>query len=162
MAQEYISQLSEVIEGRVSKKLSKKFSRMESRSLGDLYKLGKFLLNPRFRTGFGTVPGTTRNGDSGNREPSVDRSPNDPCTEAMISSHYSLNLNSSEVEEQPHMVQELQKTFAIVLKWRQEFKKRIPTAPLELHQENRRLALQVSHNFAVRTPLQQMKQTRSC
>ena len=46
MAQEYISQVSEEIEGRVTKKLSKEFSRTESRNLGPLSKLDEFLLNP--------------------------------------------------------------------------------------------------------------------
>ena len=102
MAQEYISQVSEEIEGRVTKKLSKEFSRTESRILGALSKLDEFLLNPQFRTCSVAVPGTTRNSDSGNREPNGDRSPNDPRPEAMISSHHSGILNSSEVEEYPH------------------------------------------------------------
>ena len=102
MAQEYISQVSEEIEGRVTKKLLEEFSRTESRILGALSKLDEFLLNRQVRTCSVVVPGTTRNGNSGNREPSRDRSPNDPCPEARISSHHSGNLNSSEVEECPH------------------------------------------------------------
>ena len=102
MAQEYISQVSEEIEGRVTKKLSKEFSRTESRILGALSKVDEFLLNPQVRTCSVAVPGTSMNGDSGNREPNGDRSPNDPCPEAMLSSHHSGNLNSSEVEEYSH------------------------------------------------------------
>ena len=102
MAQEYISQVSEKIEGRVIKKLSKEFSRTESRISGALSKLDEFLLKPQVQTCSVAVPGTCRNSDSGNREPNGDRSPNDPCPEAMVSSHHSGNLNSSEVEEYPH------------------------------------------------------------
>ena len=102
MAQEYNSQVSEEIEGIVTKKLSKEFSRTESRILGALSKLDEFLLSPQVRTCSVAVPGTTRNSDSGNREPNGDRSPNDPCPEARISSHHSGNLNNSEVEEYPH------------------------------------------------------------
>ena len=102
MAQEYISQVSEEIEGRVAKKISKEFSRTESRVLGALSKLDEFLLNPQVRTCSVGVPETTRKSDSGNRELNEDRSPNDPCPEARISSHHSGNLNSSEVEEYPH------------------------------------------------------------
>ena len=102
MAQEYISLVSEEIERRVTKKLSKWFSRTESRILSALSKLDEFLLNPEVRTCSVAVPGTTRNSDSGNREPNGDRSPNDSCPEARISSHHSVNLNSSEVEEYPH------------------------------------------------------------
>ena len=102
MAQEYISQVSEEIEGRMTEKLSKEFSRTESRILGALSKLDEFLLNPQVRTCSVAVPGTSRNSDSGNREPTGDRSLNDPCPEVVCSSHHSGNLNSSEVEECPH------------------------------------------------------------
>ena len=104
MAQEYISQVSEEIEGRLTQKLSKEFSRTESRILGALSKLDEFLLNPQVRTCSVAVPGTTRNSDSGKREPNGDYSPNDPCPEARISSHHSRNLNGSEVEEYPHSI----------------------------------------------------------
>ena len=50
LTQDYISQVSEEIEGRVTKKLSKEFSRTESRILGALSKLDEFLLNPQVRT----------------------------------------------------------------------------------------------------------------
>ena len=42
LTQDYISQVSEEIEGRVTKKLSKEFSRTESRILGALSKLDDF------------------------------------------------------------------------------------------------------------------------
>ena len=99
MAQEYISQVPEEIELRVTKKLSKEFSWTESRILGALSKLDEFLLNPQVRTCSVAVPGTTRNSNSGNPEPNWDRSPSDPCPEAMNSSNHSGNLNRSEVEE---------------------------------------------------------------
>ena len=47
MDQEYTSQVSEEIERRVTEKLSKEFSRTESRFLGALSKLHEFLLNPQ-------------------------------------------------------------------------------------------------------------------
>ena len=102
MAQEYISQVSEEIERRVTTKLSKEFSRTESRILGALSKLDEFILDPQLRTCSVAVPGTSRNSDSGNREPNGDRSPNDPFPETMVCSHHSGNLNSSKVEEYPH------------------------------------------------------------
>ena len=59
--------------------------------------------------------------------------------------------------------QELQKEFAMATTWWQQFKKSFPTAPLQFPQEvKRRRAPQVSHNFAVRTPLRQLKQTKFC
>ena len=102
MAQEFIFQVSEEIEGRVTKKLSKEFSRTESRILGALSKLDEFLLNPQVRTCSVAVPGTSRSSNSENREPTGDRSLDDPCPEVRFSSHHSGNLNSSEVEEYPH------------------------------------------------------------
>ena len=102
MAQEDISRVSEEIEGRVTKKLSKEFSRTESRILGALSKLDELLLNPQVRTCSVAVPGTSRNSNSENREPTEDRSLNDPCPEVVFSSHHSGHLISSEVEEYPH------------------------------------------------------------
>ena len=50
MAQDYISEVFEEIEGRVTKELSKEFSRTESHILGALSELVEFLLNPQVRT----------------------------------------------------------------------------------------------------------------
>ena len=102
MAQDYISQVSEEIEGRLPKKLSKEISRTESRILGALSKLDEFLLNPHVRTCSVAVPGIPKNSNSENREPTRDRSLDDPCPEVRYSSHHSGNLNSPEVEEYPH------------------------------------------------------------
>ena len=79
LTQDYISEVSEEIEGRVTKKLSKEFSRTESRILGALSKLDEFLLNPQVRTCSVAVPGTSRNNNSENRETTGDRSSDDPC-----------------------------------------------------------------------------------
>ena len=53
--QDYISQVSEEIEGRVTKKLLKEFSKTESRILGALSKLDEFLLSPQVREHPGTA-----------------------------------------------------------------------------------------------------------
>ena len=81
MGQEYISHVSKQIEKRVTKKFSKEFSRTESRILGALSKLDKFLLKPQVRTCSVAVPGTSKNNNSENREPTGDRSLGDPCPE---------------------------------------------------------------------------------
>ena len=104
MAQEYISQVSEEIESRFSKILSKEFSRTESRVLGTLSKLDEFLLNPQFQTCSVAVPETFRNNDLENREPTGDCSLGDPCPEAVFSTYHSSNLNDSEQEEIHQMV----------------------------------------------------------
>ena len=82
--EEYITQLSEEIEGRVSKKLSQEFSRTESRILGALSKLDESLLNQKIRTHSETVPGTFRNTNVGNQGTNEDDSQSDPHPEAGI------------------------------------------------------------------------------
>ena len=102
MAQENISQVSEEIEGRVTKKLSKEFSRTMSRILGALSKFDEFLLNSQVRTCFVAVPETFRNKDSENREPIEDRSLFDPYPEAVLPSCHPSNLKDSEQDGTHH------------------------------------------------------------
>ena len=102
MAQEYISQVSEEIEGRVTKKLSKEFSRMETSILCALSELDEILLSPQVRTCSVAVPGTSRNNGSENREPNGDRSLGDPCSEVVLSACHPINLNDSRQEEAHH------------------------------------------------------------
>ena len=82
--EEYITQLSEEIEGRVSKKLSQEFSRTESRILGALSKLDEFLSNQQIQTHSKTVPGTFRNTNVENQGTNEDDSQTDPHPEAGI------------------------------------------------------------------------------
>ena len=88
LTQEYISQVSEEIEGRVTKKLSKEFSRTESRILGALSKLDEFLLNPQVRTCSATVPGTSRSSNLENQGTNEDRPTDDLGPEVEFSSPY--------------------------------------------------------------------------
>ena len=89
LTQDYISQVSEEIEGRVTKKLSKEFSRTESRILGALSKLDEFLLNPQVRACSVAVPGTSRSSNLENQGTNEDRPSEDPGPEVEFSSpHY--------------------------------------------------------------------------
>ena len=106
LTQDYISQVSEEIEGRVTKILSKEFSNRESRILGALSKLDEFLLNPQVRICSVAVQGTSRNANSENRETHGDRSSDDPYPEVGYFPHHSGQLNSSETETISHMVTE--------------------------------------------------------
>ena len=106
LTQDYISQVSEEIEGRVTKKLSKEFSKTESRILGALSKLEEFLQNPQVRTCSVAVQGTSGNANSENRETHGDRSSNDPYPEKGYFPHHSGQLNSPETETNSHMVTE--------------------------------------------------------
>ena len=82
--EEYITQVSEEIEGRVSRKLSQEFSRTESRILSALSKLDEFLLNQQITTHSETVPGTFRNTNVENQGTNEDDSQSDPHPEAGI------------------------------------------------------------------------------
>ena len=95
--EEYITQVSEEIEGRVSKKLSQEFSRTESLTLGALSKLDEFLLNPQTRTNSGTVPGTFRNTNVENQGTNENDSQSDPHPEAGIFRSHSTQNSGSKV-----------------------------------------------------------------
>ena len=86
LTQDYISQVSEEIEGRVTKRLSKEFSRTESRILGALSKLDEFLLNPQVRTCSVVAPGTSRSSNLGTQGTNEDRPSDDPGPEVEFSS----------------------------------------------------------------------------
>ena len=59
--EDYITQVSEEIDGRVTKKLSQEFSRTKNRILGALARLDDFLMNPLIQGHSGTTPETSRN-----------------------------------------------------------------------------------------------------
>ena len=111
LTQDYISQVSEEIEGRVTKKLSKEFSRTESRILGASSKLYEFLLNPQIRTCSVAVPGTSRSGNLENQGTNEDRPSDDPGPEVEYSSpHFGAETNphmvtgvTSETRQHPHI-----------------------------------------------------------
>ena len=79
--EEYITQLSEEIESRVSKKLSQEFSQTESRILSGLSKLDEFLLNQQIQMHSGTVSGTFRSTNVENQATNEDDSQSDPHPE---------------------------------------------------------------------------------
>ena len=75
--EDYITQVSEEIEGRVTKKLSQEFSRTENRILGALARLDDFLMNPLLQGHSGTTPETSRNVFSINQGTNEDESQSD-------------------------------------------------------------------------------------
>ena len=116
LTQDYISQVSEEIEGRVTKKLSKEFSRTESRILGALSRLDEFLLNPQVRTCSVVAPGTSRSNNLENQGTNEDRPSDDPGPEVQISSPivgtetdpHMVTRAQREFRQQPHMAMETQ------------------------------------------------------
>ena len=80
--EDYITQVSEEIEGRVTKRLSKEFSRTENRILGALARLDDFLMNPLLPGHSGATPEPTRNILNASQGTNEDDSQNDPHPEA--------------------------------------------------------------------------------
>ena len=80
--EEYITQVFEEIEGRITKKLSQEFNRIESRISDALSKLDEFLSNQQIHSE--TVPGTFRNINVENQGTNEDDSQSDPHPEAGI------------------------------------------------------------------------------
>ena len=97
LTQDYNSQVSDEIEGRVTKKLSKEFNKTESRILGALSKLDEFLLNPQVRI-CSVVQGATRNANSENWETHGDLSLSDLYSEGGYFHHHSGQPNSPEAD----------------------------------------------------------------
>ena len=90
---DYITQVSEKIEGRVTKRLSKEFSRTENRILGTLAQLDGFLMNPLLPGRSGTTPEPTRNALNISQGTNKDDSQNDPHPEAGLF-HGQMTQNS--------------------------------------------------------------------
>ena len=82
--EDYITQISEEIEGRVTKRLSQEFSRTENRILGALARLDDFLMNPLIQGHSGTAPETSRNVFSASQGTNEDDSQSNPHLEAGI------------------------------------------------------------------------------
>ena len=82
--EDYITQVSEVIEGRVTKKLSQEFSRTENRILGALARLDDFLMNLLIQGHSGTAPETSRNVFSISQGTNEEDSQSNPHPEAGI------------------------------------------------------------------------------
>ena len=82
--EEYITQISEEIEGRVTKKLSQEFSRIENRILGGLSPLGDFLKNPLIQGHSGNAREMSLNAYGPNQGTIEDDSRIDPHPEAGI------------------------------------------------------------------------------
>ena len=82
--EDYLTQFSEEIEGRIAKKLSQEFSRTKNRILGALARLDDFVMNPLLQGYSGTAPETSRNELSTSERTNEDDSQSDPHPEAGI------------------------------------------------------------------------------
>ena len=91
--EDYLTQVSEEIEGRVTKRLSKEFSRTENRILGAQAQLDDFLMNPLLPGHSKTTPEPSRNALNISQGTNEDDSQNDPRPEAGLF-HDQMTRNS--------------------------------------------------------------------
>ena len=101
--EEYITQVSEEIDGRITKKLSQEFNRIESRILGALSKLDEFLSNQQIQTHSKTVPGTFRNTNVENQGTNEDDSQSDPHPEGGLFRSQTTQNSGPEVSPYRHL-----------------------------------------------------------
>ena len=94
--EDYITQVSEEIVGRVTKKLPKKLSRTENRILGALARLDDFLMNPLIQGHSGAAPETSRNAFHTSQGTNEDDSQSDPHSEAGIFSNQTTQNSGTE------------------------------------------------------------------
>ena len=95
--EDYITQVSEEIEGRVTKRLSMEFSRTENRILGALARLDDFLMNPLLPGHSGTTPEPTRKTSHNNQGTNEDGSQNNLHPEAGL--FHSQTTRNASLEE---------------------------------------------------------------
>ena len=163
--EDYITQVSEEIEGRVTKRLSKEFSRTENRILGALARLDDFLMNPLLPGYSGATPEPTRNALSNNQGTNEDDSQNDPHPEAGL--FHGQTTRNTGPEDGHDMVTGVhtERVYGhdMVTRATEQignyhdktgvFTKKSLTAPRVHPQESRkRTALPVNHNSVVKTP----------
>ena len=104
-SQDYITQVSEEIEGRVTKKLTQEFSKTENRILGALTRLEDFLKNPLIQGHSGTTPETSWNAHGTNQGTNEDDSQSDPHPEAGIFHNQTKKISGPEDAQDSFMDQ---------------------------------------------------------
>ena len=137
--EDYITQVSAEIEGRVTKKLSQDFSSTENRRLGALARLNDFLKNPLTQGHCGTTPEAPRNMFGINQGTNEDESQSDPHPDAG-------SFNSGRDHDMVTGVHE-EVTYC---------------SPLQIQESRKRTAPQINRNFAAETPLRQLRHTNFC
>ena len=102
--EDFITQVSEEIEGSFTKRLSKEFSRTEDCILGALARLDVFLMNPLLQGDSGATSEASRNPLSTSQGTNEDDSQNDPHPEAGLF-HSQITQNSGPEEGRDSFLQ---------------------------------------------------------
>ena len=158
--EDYITQVSEEIEGRVTKGLSKEFSRTENRILGALARLDDFLMNPLLPGHSGTTPEPSRNALSTSQGTNEDDSQNGPHPEAGL--FHGQTIQNIGPEDGLDMVigatEQINNCHDMT-----GFHEEVTYCPLvHLQGSRRKTPLPVNHNSVVKTHLRRSKQTKFC
>ena len=98
-------------------KLSNEFSWTSIRTLGALSKLDEFLQNQHVRVHSGTIPGTFRKINIENREPTEDRSQNNPGPEVDASFFQTVHSMNSDRGDTTHKVKGVHKETPYCYPW---------------------------------------------
>ena len=107
--EDYITQVSEGNESRVTKKMSQEFRRTENRIIGALARLDDFFMNPLIQGHSGTTPEISRNASSTNQGTNEDESQSNLHPEA--GSFHSQTIQNSGPEEGHDMVTGIQESY---------------------------------------------------
>ena len=110
--EDYITQVSEEIEGRVTKELSQEFSRTENRILRALAQLDDFLMHPLLQGHSGTTPVTSRNAFSVNQGTNEDDFQSDPHPEV---GHFHGQTSQNSGPEVGHRISKLPKSLTTTM-----------------------------------------------
>ena len=145
--QYYKTQVSEGIEGRVTKKLSQEFSRTENRILGALSRLDDYLMNTLIQGQFATAPETSRNAFSTKQGTNEDDSQSDPHPQA--GNFHNQTTRNSGPEEGHDLVTGVHEEVTYC-------------SLITSSGKQKKTALPVNRNFAVKIPLRRLKQTKVC
>ena len=131
--EDYITQVSEEIEKRVTKRLSKEFSRTENRILGGLARLDDFLMNPLLPGGSGTTPEPIQNASGINQGTNEDDSQNDPHPEAsLFHGQREQNSGTERDYDNPHLLPSFLRLCSGMIPERFRTVS-VPAASIELH-----------------------------
>ena len=174
--EDYITQVSEEIEGSVTKKLSQEFSRTENRILGALARLSDFLMNPLLPGHSGTTPEPSRQALNTSQGTNEGDSQIDPRPEAGLF-HGQMTQNSGPGERHD-MVTGVQRErervcgHDVVTGATEQTGNchnttgvhgEVTYCPLvHLQRRSRKTVLPVNHKSAVKTHLRRSKQTKFC
>ena len=153
--EDYITQVSKEIEGRVTKKLSQIFSRTENRILGALARLDDFLMNPLLQGHSGTTLETSRNMFSINQGTNEDDSQSNPHPEAglLISGQEDRHDMATGVQRECTQAHDMVKGVHEEVMY---------CSSAHLPESRKTTALQVNPNFAAKTTLRLLRQTKFC